>query len=289
MPNSKVKPKAKLKHGDVIHAISSSGNKNVANNAISTVNKSARTSKVKRKAFPTKEHMEESSVNSCNGSNVTVEFCSNWFYGQAMGEKKLRTYFRVICESTDIQFGGRNLSNYSERKTAVQVLKELGYSDAVVMSIMRHKSQKGLASYEQQKSTMQQEGLNRFLKALTFINKHEESLKENKSISSSDGNFVSASSLFKRGSSIVSLAGHINMLEVDDYEPPGTTSDYDEPPEANTNKPPEASTNDTPGATTSDAAGATCTYKPLQPQIRNVLGEIEPRNPAYIKIPYNCL
>ncbi|CAG8820495.1 20140_t:CDS:2, partial [Gigaspora rosea] len=165
------------------------------------------------------------------------EFCSNWFYGQAMGEKKLRTYFRVICESTDIQFGGRNLSNYSERKTAVQVLKELGYSDAVVMSIMRHKSQKGLASYEQQKSTMQQE----------------------------------ASSLFKRGSSIVSLAGHINMLEVDDYEPPGTTSDYDEPPEANTNKPPEASTNDTPGATTSDAAGATCTYKPLQPQIRNVL------------------
>ncbi|CAG8689108.1 9006_t:CDS:2, partial [Gigaspora rosea] len=76
MPNSKVKPKAKLKHGDVIHAISSSGNKNVANNAISTVNKSARTSKVKRKAFPTKEHMEESSVNSCNGSNVTgnVEF-----------------------------------------------------------------------------------------------------------------------------------------------------------------------------------------------------------------------
>ncbi|RIB08872.1 hypothetical protein C2G38_2044796 [Gigaspora rosea] len=73
---------------------------------------------------------------------------------------------------------------------------------------------------------MQQEGLNGFLKALTFINKNEESLK-----------------------------GHINKLEVDDYELPEATSNYDEPPEANTNEPPEASTNDTPGATTSDAAG----------------------------------
>ncbi|CAG8845683.1 39526_t:CDS:2, partial [Gigaspora margarita] len=40
-------------------------------------------------------------------------------------------------------------------KTAVQLLKELGYSDLAMMSITRHKFQKGLAVYEYSKSVMQ--------------------------------------------------------------------------------------------------------------------------------------
>ncbi|CAG8814339.1 182_t:CDS:1, partial [Gigaspora margarita] len=76
MPKSKVNPKAKLKHSNVTHADSSSVNKNVMNKAISAVSKSTRTSKTKRKAIPTIETIEESSVNSNEGSNVTgkVEF-----------------------------------------------------------------------------------------------------------------------------------------------------------------------------------------------------------------------
>ena len=101
-----------------------------------------------------------------------------------LGEKKLRTYFRVICKSTDIQFGGRSISNHSGRKTAIQVLKELGYSDFVVMSITRHKSQKGLAAYERPKTVMQQEGINGFFRALTVVNNGERSYK---------GNFLNAS------------------------------------------------------------------------------------------------
>ncbi|CAG8784982.1 830_t:CDS:2, partial [Gigaspora rosea] len=77
----------------------------------------------------------------------------------------------VICETTDIQIGTHNISNYSGRKTAVQLLKELRYSDSVVILITRHKSQKGLAAYEHLKEVMQHEGLNRFVNALKQISK----------------------------------------------------------------------------------------------------------------------
>ncbi|CAG8774813.1 1027_t:CDS:2, partial [Cetraspora pellucida] len=78
----------------------------------------------------------------------SVKFTRQWFYEHALGEQKLRKYFKIICETTDIKIGTCNITNHSERKTAVQLLKELGYSDAVVMLITRHKSQKGLAAYE---------------------------------------------------------------------------------------------------------------------------------------------
>ncbi|CAG8646853.1 20091_t:CDS:2 [Gigaspora margarita] len=42
-------------------------------------------------------------------------------------------------------------------KIPVQLLKELGYSDSAMMSITRHKSQKGLTAYERSKSVMQHE------------------------------------------------------------------------------------------------------------------------------------
>ncbi|CAG8684557.1 290_t:CDS:2 [Gigaspora margarita] len=42
-------------------------------------------------------------------------------------------------------------------KTLVQLLKELGYSDLAMMSITKHKFQKGLTAYERSKSVMQHE------------------------------------------------------------------------------------------------------------------------------------
>lgn len=85
----------------------------------------------------------------------------------------MREFFKVICETTGIEIGTRNISNHSGRKTAVQLLKELGYSDSVVMSITRHKSQKGLAAYERPKSVMQNEGLSGFFNALKQVSKGE--------------------------------------------------------------------------------------------------------------------
>ncbi|RIB21426.1 hypothetical protein C2G38_2176706 [Gigaspora rosea] len=52
---------------------------------------------------------------------------------------------------------------------SVQVLKGLGFSDSVVMSITRHKMQQGLASYERPKMVMQQQGLSGFFNALSNV------------------------------------------------------------------------------------------------------------------------
>ncbi|CAG8542992.1 22748_t:CDS:2 [Cetraspora pellucida] len=76
-----------------------------------------------------------------------IEFCEQWYYACALSKRKLKEYFRVIYETTDIQIGSRNISNHSGKKTAMQLLKELGYSDSVVMSITRHKSQKAPDDY----------------------------------------------------------------------------------------------------------------------------------------------
>ncbi|RIB30270.1 hypothetical protein C2G38_452940 [Gigaspora rosea] len=142
-------------------------------------------------------------------------------------EKKLRTYFWVICESTDIQFGGRSIPNHSGKKTVIQVLKELGYSDSVVMLITRHKSQKGLAAYERLKTVMQQEGINRFFRALMVVNNGEGSYKgnflerilkilcifffflKNEALSAKTDHAKNLVRGFKRASSIISLASEL--------------------------------------------------------------------------------
>ncbi|RIB18914.1 hypothetical protein C2G38_2183297 [Gigaspora rosea] len=65
----------------------------------------------------------------------------------ALKGKKLITFFWVICESMDIQFGGRSIFNHSGRKTAIQ-----------------------------------QEDINRFFRALMVVNNGEGSYKENEAL-----------------------------------------------------------------------------------------------------------
>ncbi|CAG8819971.1 26276_t:CDS:2, partial [Gigaspora rosea] len=98
-------------------------------------------------------------------------FNGQWFYARPYAERSLKTLFKSICENVGIEIGDLNISNHSGRKTAVQVLKELGYSDSIVMSITRHKTQQGLYSYERSKSVLQHEGLSGFLSALEIVGK----------------------------------------------------------------------------------------------------------------------
>ncbi|RIB21855.1 hypothetical protein C2G38_2175501 [Gigaspora rosea] len=70
------------------------------------------------------------------------------------------------AELINLDFAGRQISNHSGCKTSVQVLKELGYNDSVVMSITRHKTQQGLAAYKRPNTVMQQQGILGFLDAL---------------------------------------------------------------------------------------------------------------------------
>ncbi|CAG8681223.1 18212_t:CDS:2 [Cetraspora pellucida] len=133
----------------------------------------------------------------------TVKFNGQWYYGRAFG-----------------------------RKTAVQVLKELGYSDAV------------------------QEGLNGFLRALAFVNE-EGSLKENEAPKTQPDHTKYPSGDFKQASSIISLASEL-ASEIDNLEV-SSTIDVNEPLESATtaNEP-------TGSATTTEPPGsATMTKPPL--------------------------
>ncbi|CAG8588144.1 8678_t:CDS:2, partial [Gigaspora rosea] len=88
------------------------------------------------------------------------------YFNQPYAQKALRSLFNSICKNTDLDFAGRQISNHSGCKTSVQVLKELGYNDSVVMSITRHKTQQGLAAYKRPNTVMQQQGILGFLDAL---------------------------------------------------------------------------------------------------------------------------
>ncbi|CAG8569285.1 16573_t:CDS:2, partial [Gigaspora rosea] len=96
---------------------------------------------------------------------------SQWFYACPYAKKSLKTLFKSIYENVKIEIGNRNISNYLGCKTDIQFLKELGYSDSIVVSITRHKTQQGLYSYEQSKSVLQHEGLSGFLSALEIVEK----------------------------------------------------------------------------------------------------------------------
>ncbi|CAG8674296.1 9625_t:CDS:2, partial [Funneliformis mosseae] len=56
---------------------------------------------------------------------------------------------------TGINLDDRKISNNSGRKTLVQILKRLNFSNTECMASSRHKSEQGLARYEQPETEMQ--------------------------------------------------------------------------------------------------------------------------------------
>ncbi|CAG8804433.1 2749_t:CDS:2, partial [Gigaspora rosea] len=105
-------------------------------------------------------------------------------------QKALRSLFYSICKDAGLDLIGRQISNHSGRKTSVQVLKELECSDAVVMSITRHKTQQGLAAYERPKTVMQQQGISGFLDAIKIrqTNDHKDDYNKSYQNASNQGN-----------------------------------------------------------------------------------------------------
>ncbi|RIB09671.1 hypothetical protein C2G38_2208146 [Gigaspora rosea] len=86
-----------------------------------------------------------------------------FYFVKRLVTKVTNFYLSPVPANTDIQFGGPSISNHSERKTTVQVLKELEYSNDM------------------------QEGLNRFLRALTIVNNKEGQFKEASTIDEQPG------------------------------------------------------------------------------------------------------
>ncbi|CAG8817685.1 14604_t:CDS:2, partial [Dentiscutata erythropus] len=77
----------------------------------------------------------------------------------------------IYVESYDIDISGHKISNQTGHKTLIQLLKSLGLSDYKTMSISRHKSQKGLASYEHPIKHVQELGYQALNKAISYHNK----------------------------------------------------------------------------------------------------------------------
>jgi hypothetical protein len=80
----------------------------------------------------------------------------------------MKAFFKRLVMSCDIDISNRKITNQTGRKTLIQILKELGLSDYETMSISRHKSQKGLASYERPIKYVQELGYQALNKTISY-------------------------------------------------------------------------------------------------------------------------
>ncbi|CAG8631366.1 23843_t:CDS:2, partial [Gigaspora rosea] len=83
-------------------------------------------------------------------------------------------FYLKPCTPNELDFSGK----WFYTRALSELLKGLGFSDSVVMSIMHHKTQQSLASYERSKMVMQQQGLSGFFNALSNITYSQPELVE---------------------------------------------------------------------------------------------------------------
>ncbi|CAG8583678.1 25812_t:CDS:2, partial [Racocetra persica] len=69
-----------------------------------------------------------------------------WYKKIHLGENFMKAFFKRLVELCDIDISGYKITNQTGCKTLIQLLKSLGLFNYETMSILRHKSQKGLAS-----------------------------------------------------------------------------------------------------------------------------------------------
>ncbi|CAG8488682.1 35514_t:CDS:2, partial [Racocetra persica] len=110
-------------------------------------------------------------------------------------------FFNALCLglrviSCDIDISGRKITNQTGRKTLIQILKALGLFDYETMSISRHKSLKGLASYECPINHVQELGYKALDKAINYEKVNESFVAASTHKNELSG-FVSASSLYQ--------------------------------------------------------------------------------------------
>ena len=101
-------------------------------------------------------------------------YFNRWYKTNNIGEKRMRNFLHELAQECDIEVMGRKITNHSVRKTLVELLKDLGFSDIEVMSVSRHHSLNGLKSYERSKSKMQDLCLNGLSQALDLKNNESE-------------------------------------------------------------------------------------------------------------------
>ncbi|CAJ0897953.1 2593_t:CDS:1, partial [Entrophospora sp. SA101] len=80
----------------------------------------------------------------------------HWYQSTHIGQTKLKSWLKNIAIQSGIDLSNRKITTHSGRKTLIRNLKEnVGTTDIETISISRHKSLKGLASYERSKDKLQ--------------------------------------------------------------------------------------------------------------------------------------
>ncbi|CAI2179740.1 3230_t:CDS:2, partial [Funneliformis geosporum] len=72
-------------------------------------------------------------------SNFYLKSCN--INEKRISEKKLKLFMKQIATNTGINLDDRKISNHSGRKTLVQILKRLNFSNTECMVSSRHKSE----------------------------------------------------------------------------------------------------------------------------------------------------
>ncbi|CAB5395069.1 unnamed protein product [Rhizophagus irregularis] len=62
-------------------------------------------------------------------------YLNKWYKTNNIGEKRMRTFLHELAKECGIDVMGRKITNHSVRKTLVELLKDLGFSDIEVMSV----------------------------------------------------------------------------------------------------------------------------------------------------------
>ncbi|CAB5383882.1 unnamed protein product [Rhizophagus irregularis] len=62
-------------------------------------------------------------------------YLNKWYKTNNIGEKRMRTFLHELVKECGIDVMGRKITNHSVRKTLVELLKDLGFSDIEVMSV----------------------------------------------------------------------------------------------------------------------------------------------------------
>ena len=92
----------------------------------------------------------------------------HWYQSTHIGETKLKSWLKSIAIHNGIDLSNRKITTHSGRKTLIRSLKEsVGATDIETMAISRHKSLKGLASYERSKDKLQADGMKRLINVLS--------------------------------------------------------------------------------------------------------------------------
>ncbi|CAG8811591.1 18602_t:CDS:1, partial [Racocetra fulgida] len=99
-----------------------------------------------------------------------LEQAEIWYKKAHMRENQLKNFMHIIAQETGIELSNRKITNQSGRKTLIQSLKDMGKFDYEVMTNSKHKTIRGMISYERPKDNLQMKNISDLYSAIASNN-----------------------------------------------------------------------------------------------------------------------